>query len=503
MLRLCAAVILSVFLTTAAPVLAQDEADDIPGLFNRALEALQTGDTETAYRTGQIMLAHPDFDSLPATAKADVYGLAGHATLYLPDFPVEEALEYLDEAVRLGTDAPVIYMTRGFANMSNDNPVQSARDLMQGDRLARGLLNGLRGQDFLVVIDMLAQSDQDGADEVYPLFVEYLLKRWDPENPFETNEYVRYHAARVAIDEGNLMEAGRLVESLEFAETRLRVQIERDFEPFWIEDTDALKQHIRSGAEHTIAFYGELAEQNPGFIEPVALQAQGYAMLGDPEAAMASLEAAREQALSGELINDVSEQMPWLLNDMAGAAEQLGDFDRAVELMSEAAGLSEYNSPNVSQRTNLAFMLAMDGQHDRALSEIETINFNQTSDFGKAYLLAARICTNHFRGQPSTIEDDIAALEDNGMLTAGLLQYAFACLDDRDRGAALLIERLEHPAGRVNALHELQEFLDVEGEYKGPYSAQLEAHDDALIARPDVAAAIEAAGRLIEPGVTF
>lgn len=502
-MRLLTLLIAAASLLISSPTFAQDEADDLPGLFERAYNALDVGEYETALRTIQILLAHPDFDALPEEARADAYGLAGFANLYRSDHDTGRAIEYLNEAERLGSRNPLIYLTRSFANMSEDKPALAAQDMMRADRLATGLLNGLRGRDFFVLMDMLAQSDSEEAVEVYPLFVEYVLKRWVPENPFETTEYVRYHAARIEVAEGDLIKAGRLVEGLEFAETRLRVQIEREFEAFWIEDEQALRDHIREGAEHTIRYFGALADENPGYIEPVALKAQGYTQLGQPELAFAELEAAREQVFNGELINDVGEQLTWLLNDMATAAEQQGHFEQAVSLMDEAASLSEFNSANVSQRINLAFMLALNGQAERALEQLEQVDVEQTSAHGKAMILTTRICAEALGGVTREFDAELQELSEAGLIISGFHQYALACIDDRDEAAALLIERLNHPAARADALVSLQEYLDVEGEYKSPFRPQLDAHEDAVIARPEVAAAINRAGRIIEVGVTY
>ncbi len=502
-MRLLTLLLAAASLLISSTAVAQDEADGVPGLFDRAYNALDVGDYQTALLTLQILLAHPDFDALPNEAKADAYGLAGFANLYREDHDTQQAIEFLNEAERLGSRNPLVYLTRGFANLSEDEPAQAAHDMMRADRLSSGLLNRLRGRDFFVLLDMLAQSNSPEATAVYPLFVDYVMKRWVPENPFETNEYVRYHAARIEIADGDLIQAGRLVEGLEFAETRMRVQIEREFEPFWVEDTQALREHIREGAEHTIQFYGNLAEENPGFIEPIALKAQGYASLGQPDRAFAELEAAREQVFNGELINDVGEQMTWLLNDMATVAEQQGDFERAVTLMDEAASLSEYNSANVSQRINLAFMLALDGQAERALEQLEQVDVEQTSAHGKAMVLTTRICAEALGGIASEFDAELQELSDAGMIISGFHQYALACIDDRDQAAALMVERLNHPAARADALVALQEYLDVEGEYKSPFRPQLDAHEDAVIARPDVAAAINRAGRIIEVGVAY
>jgi tetratricopeptide (TPR) repeat protein len=502
-MRAFAALVLLIAMLMGPSAAAQDQAADIPGLIERVLSALDTGDTDTAYRTSQILLSHSEFDALPSRAKADVYAVAGFAALYMPDDRTDEALAHFNEAEALGSTNPMVFLMRSVAYLTKEDPVSGARDMMRADRLAPGVINGMRGTDIFPVLNNLAQTELADGDIVYPRFVDFLMKRWEPENPFDTTEYLRFHAARIAVREDDLISAGRLVDGLEFASSRLRVQIERDFESFWIDDPEALQSHIREGAQNTIARYTRLASEHPGYIEPVAIKAQAMARLGDPQGAFEELEAARDQVFSGELINDVGEQMAWLLNDMAAAAQSLGDLDRAVALMAEAAELSEYNTPNISQRANLAFMLAMGGEENRALEELEQIDFADTSAYGEAVVRTTRVCANYFLGQTDQVEADLAALLTKGMAVSAMQQYAYACVGDRDRAAALLIERLDHPSARTEALSELQTYLETGQEHRGPYYAAMKAHEAALIARPDVAAAIRRAGRLIEPGVAF
>jgi tetratricopeptide (TPR) repeat protein len=361
----------------------------------------------------------------------------------------------------------------------------------------------MRGVDILPVINELSQSELEDADLVYRQFVDFLMKRWSPDSPFDSDEYVRFHAARIAIGRDDLIRAGELIETLEFASSRLRVQIEREFATFWIEDEAELQAHIREGAQNAMSLYDTLAEDNPGFIEPLALKAQALSQLGRPQDALTELEAVREGVFTGELIEDVGDQMAWLLNDMAEAHQNLGDMDEAIAIMREAASLSEYGFDNVSQRTNLAWMLAVSGNEEAALAQIDDIDLTLTSSFGEGLVLTTRICAQHFLGRNDGLEADLAALEASGMVTSNLRQFAYACLDDRERAAALLIERLEHPKARTEALADLQDYQDIETEYHGPNHAALKAHDAALLARPDVAAAVEAAGRIIAPGVAF
>ena len=232
-------------------------------------------------------------------------------------------------------------------------------------------------------------------------------------------------------------------------------------------------------------------------------KAQALAQLGETERVRTLLEATRAQVLDGVLINDVSEQMAWLLNDMASNAYNRGDLEGAVALMNEAAQLSEFDSPNVSQRANLAMMLAFAGQEQRALAELEQIDVDAMSDFGEGVLLTTRICAHHHLGETGAIETDLERFDQLSRITSGLKQLAFACLGELERGAALLVSRLDNPMERADALAEIQIYLDIETEYQSPHEADLRAYDDALLARDDVLAAIERAGRRLDVGIAY
>ncbi len=480
-----------------------DEPDDLPGLFQRAQGAMQVEDYETAYLTARIILSHEEFDSLPAYARGDLYGLAGAAAFFLDDDNLQEALGYLDEAERLGSANPVVFMIRSMAHMANDDVASSAEDIMRAGRLERGMVNMMRSSEIAPLVTMLSLSEDAQAQAVYPRFVDYLIKRWDSEHPFDDTQLLSFHAARIAIKNGDLITASRHVDEIELPQLRVRVQVGRDFEPFWIEDPSEVRDHIRAGARLSSQRFQDLADDHPGYIEPVLNKAQALAQLGRSEEVRVLLAATREQVLDGVLINDVSEQMAWLLNDMATNAYSLGDLDGAIALMTEAAQLSEFESANISQRANLAMMLALAGEEERALAELDQIDIAETSDYGEGVVLTARICANHYLGETAGIESDLDRFEALGRITARLRQFTFACLDDLDRGASLLISRLEDPLERADALAELQIYMEIDTEYQSPGRAVRKAYEDALLAREDVAAAIERAGRRLDVGIVY
>ena len=480
-----------------------DEPDDLPGLFQRAQATMQAEDFETAYLTIQIILAHEDFGALPPYARGDLYGLAGAATFFLDDENLQEALGYFEEADRLGTTNPVVFMIRSMAHMANNDVASSAEDIMRAGRLERGMVNMMRGLEIAPLVTILSLSDDQRAQAIYPHFVDFMIKRWESEHPFDDSQLLNYHAARIAAKEGDLIAAARHIEAVELPQLRIQIQVERDFEPFWIEDPDSVRTHIRAGASLTSERYQSLAEVHPGYIEPVLMNAQALSQLGQTEHVRALLEETRTQVLDGVLINDVSEQMAWLLNDMASNAYSLGDLEGAIALMAEAAQLSEFEAANVSQRANLAMMLALAGEEERALAEIEHINLADTSDYGEGVVLTARICANHYLGETADIEADLDRFEGLGRIAARLRQFAFTCLGDLDRGAALLVSRLDDPMERAQALAELQVYLELDTEHQSPGRTVREAYELQLLTREDVVAAINRAGRRLDVGIVY
>jgi tetratricopeptide (TPR) repeat protein len=486
-----------------APGAAADEPDDLAGLYQRAQAAMQVEDFDTAYLTAQIILSHAGFDALPSYVRADLFGLAGAAAFFVDDDRLQEAIGYLDEADRLGATNPVVFMVRSMARMAADDIAGSAADIMKADRLERGMINLMRTSEVAPILTMLSLSDDQASQSIYPRFVDFMVKRWRSEHPFDDAQLIHFHAARIAAKEGDLVAAARHIETLDRPSLRLRVQVEREFEPFWIEDAARARAHIRSGAVLVVERFQTLAEDHPGFIEPVLYKAQALALLGETERVRLLLETTRAQVLDGVLINDVSEQMAWLLNDMASNAYRRGDLESAVALMSEAAGLSEFSAPNVTQRANLAMLLALAGQEQRALAELQEIDLDMTSDYGEGVMLTTRICANHYLGETGGIEADLERFDQLGRITSGLKQFAFACLGDLDRGAALLVTRLNDPTERADALAEVQIYLDIDTEYEGPHEADLRAYDDALLARGEVLAAIDRAGRRLEVGIAY
>ena len=486
-----------------APAAAADEPNDLAGLFQRAQTALQAEDFETAYLTTQIILYHAEFDGLPPYVRADLYGLAGAAAFFVNDDKLQEAIGYLNQADRLGATNPVVFMVRSMAHMAADDVASSAADVMRADQLERGMINMMRTSEVAPLVTMLSLSEDEAAQSIYPRFVEFMIKRWESENPFDDAQIIRFHAARIAAKEGDLVAAAHHIETLDRPYLRLRVQVEREFEPFWIEEADRARAHIRSGADLVLERYQTLAEEHPGFIEPFLYKAQALAQLGQTERVQSVLEMTRAQALDGVMINDVSEQMAWLLNDMASNAYNRGNLEGAVALMSEAASLSEFDAPNVSQRANLAMMLALAGEERRALAELEQIDIEATSDYGEGVLLTTRICANHYLGEDGAIEMDLERFDQLGRITSGLKQFAFACLGDLDRGAALLVSRLGNPMERADALAETQIYLDIDTEYEGPHEDALRAYNASLLAREEVLAAIERAGRRLEVGIAY
>ncbi|MFP4519503.1 MAG: hypothetical protein ACLFQ5_08610 [Oceanicaulis sp.] len=487
----------------SAPALG-DEADDAQRLFDRMVTAMDAGDSELAWRTSLILLEHEDLNQLPTFLLAEVYGAAGVAAFFYDGDQMDRAeaaaLERFDEAVRLGVRNPVVFLFRGLLHASRERAEPAARDILQAEQLMPGIANDLRTD---MIGPILFGLRQDGLEPLHAEFVAHFYANWRPAHPMDLRDGIIVEAARVALRAGDLQGARDRVGELSQAGALEIVQTHREFDALWIEPGPELQARLREATQGEAERYAALAEAHRDHIEPRLMQADAHARLGDYEAAYALALETHAQALDGAFPADTQEQFGMLLANLASYELGLGRLDDALERLRRASTISEYGVDNVTQRLSLAGLLVAAARPEEALEVIEGYEALTLTSHGEGAALSTRACALHQLGDHQGRDRDVEALREDFASRAGALQFVYACLDDRDAAAALLIERLADPRQRLVALDELIERDSVATEYEGPLDAMFDAHDEALLARPEVQAAIAEAGRVIKPGTYY
>lgn len=189
---------------------------------------------------------------------------------------------------------------------------------------------------------------------------------------------------------------------------------------------------------------------------------------------------------------DADEQLSWLYDRAGEALERLGRREEALAMYRRAAELPELGRPNISQLLNLGHHLVTAGKPREALEAVAKVG--SMSPYGRMVLVNVQLRAAHALGDQDGVDAALAYLRENREHGEGVYADALYDLGDHDAAARQLIERLDNPATRAEALMEVQIHPDLPSLNPGPGDGAWEA----MMAREDVAAAIERAGRRLE-----
>jgi tetratricopeptide (TPR) repeat protein len=193
----------------------------------------------------------------------------------------------------------------------------------------------------------------------------------------------------------------------------------------------------------------------------------------------------------GDHLLDAYDARAWIIDTMSRAADALDETDRAVALMTRAAGMEEHGGVNVSHRLNLGAYLCDLGRADAAARAIETLG--EMSGFGKLTLASVKRCIAELRGDVASHESAIAFLRANSADGPLFVAEQLLRVKDIDGAAELLQGALADPDKRLEALAWVQTYRELPSRIRGYAEARTQ-----LLEREDVRQAIAAVGRIEE-----
>ena len=185
--------------------------------------------------------------------------------------------------------------------------------------------------------------------------------------------------------------------------------------------------------------------------------------------------------------DDSAAEIPWIWNLRANALRHLGRYDEALDLLRRAArwqGMTD----NVSHAINLAALLCELGMPEEALAELPSDA--KASTYGKMQIAAVRLAATIQLGRSAEAGAALAYLHEHGRDAPATLQHALLKAGEYDAAERWLLERLEDPFMRGQALLELQ----ILSEPRYPPSAQWHTRSAELKSLPSVRAAVRKIG---------
>ncbi len=185
----------------------------------------------------------------------------------------------------------------------------------------------------------------------------------------------------------------------------------------------------------------------------------------------------------------------WVVMEGASALSSLGRQDEALALMDRVAALPLAGNPSlISLRINHLGMLWEAGRNEEVLRRADTLDAEGdrfASDYGKAWIVAARVCALGALGRGGETAPLVERLRGWSEINPAALSNAYLCLGDEAAVAALMVRRLEG-ADPATAIQALQDYT-LGGDARGP-SAALQQRTAAVRDRPEVRAALERVG---------
>ncbi len=225
-------------------------------------------------------------------------------------------------------------------------------------------------------------------------------------------------------------------------------------------------------------------------------QLEAMMMAGMHEDVVRIVGEVQARAAEGKpVFDDQDESLAWIYDTGARALLRLGRDEEALAIYRQAAAARESGAENVSQRINLASVLASLGRADEAAAVAATVPDDRISGYGRMVLASVNSEIARLRGDQAALRETGEYLREHRDVAESVHFEWLLGSGRQDEAAADFIARLEDPENRRLALLEAQRLRRAR---ETPGAARHTALFEALLARPDVQAAIGRVGRVLD-----
>ncbi len=213
----------------------------------------------------------------------------------------------------------------------------------------------------------------------------------------------------------------------------------------------------------------------------------------------AVIERSRAATPESSPYDDMTQQLPWILNLRSRALRALGRYDEALELLQRAH--QESKDDLVSHSLNLAGFLVQLNRPQEALAAIPALE--HANEYGRAIAVQVRVIAAAELNDSEALQSALTEMRAAGEEHPGVYEHALIAAGRDEEAATVLMARLSNPDQRSDALVELQDFADIPAPTLVlAWRARLKALRD----RPEMHRAITAYGRVRRyplPGTFF
>jgi hypothetical protein len=297
--------------------------------------------------------------------------------------------------------------------------------------------------------------------------------------------------ALLHLQRGELARATKAALRVTSGQVALSMRVDKRFDAITLAHPDAFDVDRLVAAEITEAKARIAA--HPDQLEPVTDLQELYLLTGRyPEVlSISNAAVAHAEKREGKAYSDFGDRYNWILDNRSRAFKRQGQWDKAVATEVLAARLPEHGGINVSQSINLGELYAELDQPDDAANAI--VQLGDLSPIGRMQLEGVKLRIAVDRHDEQAASAALAYLRAHQAEEPETLQDALLLRGQLDEAAALLIERLEKPEWRTDALVDMQQYADVA---RTPMEKTIFDRWNTVVARPDVQAAVRKVGRV-------
>ena len=455
--------------------------------------AIRTGQTGDAAQRLRLILASPGYLELPPQLRHIGYAML--AQLDLRDHQLDEAQAMIVQATDLaGATAAEWELQVNIALTRNDE----RGAIVALTTLARDFPTTVPSLQDPVIGGIMARSAvlPDGAELRFKLGQALIAANWTLKDPL--NDASRFIVDQVVllIEHGDLAGARGIIGLIDEPTAMIGPRADKRFDPIRATNPEAFD--LQALAEHRLAVVTALAAKSPTLLAGIAHQAASLVALGRYAEALRLLDLtlakAQPAGAAASPFTDVDAQLGVIQSLRARALAGLGRYDEALAQMTEAASRPEGGNGAVTRRLELAQLQLQMGRPKDALASLDAIVTTDLTLTGRTTVEGVKTCAEAAAGDAVATQASLALVRAYHQVAPTSLRDALACTGDMQGAAQALIGMLNDPDQRLAALTWVQTLKSPPAP-PGPHPNALDLRA-ALIARPEVQAAIDKVGRV-------
>jgi tetratricopeptide (TPR) repeat protein len=468
-------------------------AAEVVGLIQQGKEALDADKSADALEFLEQAITTPGFGETEPAIQYFAYLLGSFAAAGAED--TAKMHEFLVAASRFPDADADVWTRRAQSEVLLGKPEDAAQSLMT---VARKWPKELKGDDYhnwlvnKIVRDLGKQPglQKTRVDLVNTLFdAEYrTLYGREP-------SHLWLIAATDAIDHKDMKRAKDVTRRITHSSTLVAMRIDKRFDA--LTSSEPKLFDVQAAAVREVIQAKKAMNENPKALGAVVMFGYALYTVGQFEEMLAltdSIIAKVDKAKPKEpLYEDLDDQLNWIYNHKASALRALGRFDEAAAAL-QAWNDSQRNAGDrVSQAINLGFFYNEMGRPDDALKAVAGIDASKgMSEYGRTQYEFVRFQAFEQQKKASEAEAIVAWMREHKDDSPDTAQDTLMEAGDVDGAAALMISRLNDPDERADALAGIQRYAQSP---RTERLKELDALNEAMLARPDVVAAIAKYGR--------